>query len=365
MATKLEDLVALVGEAEAKRNALSKLAAQQTAQPTVFQSGQNKLKGMFGQGSPEQARVMLQMLGSKPQAGETRMDGWSRGLMKGMDLRDQVAEAKHQKNIAAGQIDADGAQAQLKNMGNIYGLEQSAEQEQYKRAQMADNKAYDRGKKGTLTYGGKVYQTDAQGNVIGLLGNQEGPKPFTISDGQGRYDEQGNLIVERNAAVKGPAAKRYGTLQESAATRRENIEKATKFLDAFTSGAESGTSRSAAKLIPGIYTDQGAFDQELDSFAEEAARAALKAAGEIRPTDADVKGMKEAMFGVGKDEPVNINLLLSYLNKQVTLENEQRALEGVEPMQMPTGQDRGDEWYQELFGNTATGHKSAAKTVKW
>ena len=42
----------------------------------------------------------------------------------------------------------------------------------------------------------------------------------------------------------------------------------------------------------------------------------MKAAGETRTTDADVQGMKQAMFGIGRDEAVNIQLLSDFINDQ-------------------------------------------------
>ena len=65
-----------------------------------------------------------------------------------------------------------------------------------------------------------------------------------------------------------------------------------------------------------MFTSQGQFDEEFNAFAEVAARQQLKAAGETRPTDADVQGMKQAMFGIGRDEKVNIQLLGDFIKDQ-------------------------------------------------
>lgn len=127
--------------------------------------------------------------------------------------------------------------------------------------------------------------------------------------------------------------KRLNSLQESAATRQANIKKAQKFLEAFETGeAESGAGRKMLNSAPlkwlGTWTEQGEFDEEFDAFAEIAARQALKAAGEIRPTDADVRGMKEAMFGIARDEDVNIELLRDFLGQQKAQEDEYQSLIG-------------------------------------
>ena len=95
--------------------------------------------------------------------------------------------------------------------------------------------------------------------------------------------------------------KMLNDLAGSAASRQVNLDKANQFLEAFTSGAaSSGAGRRAIKWIPGVWTEKQEFDEAFDAFAEVAARQQLKANGEIRPTDADVKGMKEAMFGIGR-----------------------------------------------------------------
>lgn len=144
------------------------------------------------------------------------------------------------------------------------------------------------------------------------------------------------VIDARTAADR----KRFEGLSESEATRQSSIQQAKDFRKAFSeggefdsgvlsgldmgSGASSGFGRAVADWIPGTWTDQGAFDEAFNSFAERAARAALKASGEIRPTDADVQGMKRAMFGIGRDEGVNINLLDQFIAEQ---EAEQAAFD--------------------------------------
>jgi hypothetical protein len=74
--------------------------------------------------------------------------------------------------------------------------------------------------------------------------------------------------------------------------------------------------------LPGVFTDQGQFDQELNSFADTAARQSLKAEGETRPTDADVEGKKSSLFGVGRDEATNINLLTNFIKMNEDLDAE-------------------------------------------
>ena len=131
------------------------------------------------------------------------------------------------------------------------------------------------------------------------------------------------LEEERKATVK-ENVKRISSLQQSKASRKLATQKAQEFLTAFeTEGAESGVSRRVTGFfVPGVFSSQGQFDQELDAFSEIAAREKLKAVGEIRPTDADVEGMKRALFGVGRDEATNINLLKQFIAEQAGLDTE-------------------------------------------
>lgn len=111
--------------------------------------------------------------------------------------------------------------------------------------------------------------------------------------------------------------KRMSELQGGAKSRDASVKKASQFLRALKSGnAQSGATRSAASFVPGVFTSQAQFDERFNAFAEVAARQQLKAAGEIRPTDADVEGMKRAMFGVGRDEQTNIQLLGEFISAQ-------------------------------------------------
>jgi len=121
-------------------------------------------------------------------------------------------------------------------------------------------------------------------------------------------------LTPSETRVESANLSRLNDLSEIASNRQVNIEKAAEFLAEFEKGnAQSGTSRRVMGWVPGVWTDQGKFDEALDAFAEVAARQQLKASGEIRPTDADVKGMKEAMFGVNRDEATNIRLLRDYI----------------------------------------------------
>ena len=139
----------------------------------------------------------------------------------------------------------------------------------------------------------------------------------------------GNRTAIPPKAAAEAASTRLKALQESASQRTSALDTAEKFLDMFEKNKmQSGAARQAAGFIPGVYSKQGQLDEEFNAFSETAARQALKAAGEQRPTDADVKGMKQAMFGTGRDEETNKILLKNYIDQQLKDENAYRELTG-------------------------------------
>lgn len=144
---------------------------------------------------------------------------------------------------------------------------------------------------------------------------------------QGMSDDEREIYrAEQKEAVK-KNTDRIAELSKGVDTRDASVRKARRFLRAIESGErDSGFTRTAAGFIPGVWTKQGQFDEEFDSFAEVAAREKLKAVGEIRPTDADVEGMKRAMFSPGRDEQTNITLLTEFINEMESLDDELESL---------------------------------------
>ena len=163
---------------------------------------------------------------------------------------------------------------------------------------------------------------------------------FKSLDTKARVNKTKGKVVEPTFTEKEEIkkdAKRRFDLQEGSASRKSSLEQAERFLGAFEGNEEdleyfnldevdSGAGRAAASWIPGAYSSQGQFDEELDAFAETAARQMLKAMGEVRPTNEDVIGAKKAVFGIGKDERTNIRLLKKYIAEQGALELEATEL---------------------------------------
>jgi len=138
-----------------------------------------------------------------------------------------------------------------------------------------------------------------------------------------RTQQQEGLLNDQQKSIQRGNIRRLGELSGTSSGRASAVKKATKFKLALEKGeAFSGAGRKAASFVPGVFTSQGQFDEEFNAFAEVAARQQLKASGETRPTDDDVKGMKQAMFGLGRDEAVNIQLLNDFILDQQAQNNE-------------------------------------------
>ena len=131
---------------------------------------------------------------------------------------------------------------------------------------------------------------------------------------------------------------RAGDLSASAAVRGTSLKEAKRFLGAIKGNPEdyesfgldgpaaTGQFQSFLEMAPGKFTAQSKFNEQLDAFAEQVARQLLNAMGETRPTNEDVEGAKNALFGVGKDESTNIRLLENYITQQEQLEAEAQRL---------------------------------------
>ena len=113
-------------------------------------------------------------------------------------------------------------------------------------------------------------------------------------------------------------AKRYANLEEQMPERTANIKEARELIKLLkTDQLDTGPGSALAGDIGSFFdTEESTYKQRLDSLAEKAARAALKANGEVRPTDADVEGMKRAMFNLGNTESANIKKLEDFIKQQ-------------------------------------------------
>lgn len=126
---------------------------------------------------------------------------------------------------------------------------------------------------------------------------------LTYDDILSTLDEEMKAKVALSGSTKLGAvyAAKYSGLKDSNTARKENYASANRILNKIKD----------QELKTGLYTGMlyqilpTADQEELDSLAEFAARQRLKASGETRPTDADVQGMKRALFGSNLTEEFN------------------------------------------------------------
>jgi len=180
-----------------------------------------------------------------------------------------------------------------------------------------------------ISSSGEILEGDAARDAIKVSSKQsfERKKELArLTQTIKREQAKENLLTTQQTDIQRGNIQRLGALSSTATGRNSAIKKATKFKLALENGeVSSGAGRKAASFVPGVFTSQGQFDEEFNAFAEVAARQQLKASGETRPTDADVQGMKQAMFGLGRDESVNVQLLTDFIkdNQSQTQELDQ------------------------------------------
>lgn len=126
-------------------------------------------------------------------------------------------------------------------------------------------------------------------------------------------------------------AGRFADLEGQLPTNKANIAKSKELIKALEDDRlDTGPGSKLAGDIGSFFsTEESTLKQELDSLAETAARAQLKANGEVRPTDADVEGMKRAMFNMGNTEEANINKLKEFIKQQEASINEYDQMKEV------------------------------------
>jgi len=215
-----------------------------------------------------------------------------------------------QANMKLGAMDATKSAAAAKKKAELEGIQQL--QDMYQKY-MASQKE------------------DARYNAS--LGEKESARAEKLSEAQKERDLKrelaGELARTKASSKVAPKsklqetreaiiAKRYGTLEENIPSMKADIKKAKYLANALEKG-EFGTgplSEAAGKVGSIVSLKSSSLKEELDSLAESAARAQLKASGEIRPTDADVEGMKRAMFNLGNTEETNIKKLNEFIKQQ-------------------------------------------------
>lgn len=237
----IDELIALTKEAEAKNDALVKLAEQQVVNQPFLKKGQAAHTGLTGRGTPEQQRAMVAMLsrGLNRSPGETSIGALGAGFEEGMALKDKLAMAGKGEKMLGAEAATTAAQSALENQKSLYGLQ--AEERKLKEAAQ---------KQGTVQFGGQVWQTDHLGRPVRPLGKTEGE--------MGRDDDA--AVRQQKAAQEAQAALEAQLAQiDSAADYGAAIQTDINQIRAGLSGWTTGTAGWAGQHVPG--TD--AYDQRL------------------------------------------------------------------------------------------------------
>lgn len=212
-------------------------------------------------------------------------------------------------------------QAQLKG---AYGSSPSnvREWEYYQQLSPEDQKRYLEMKRGI------DLQTIA-GNRVAMFGG-EGTNMPGVGDVLSPAAAEAAAAARLRAAEAGGAniAARYNVLQTGQRNRIENYSTARRLRQ-----------KVAENDLPtGLYTGlvykvlPSADQEALDALSERVARAELKANGEVRPTDADVEGMKRALFGSSNTEEFNVDNLERLIR---TLEGQEQEMQELSQYMAP------------------------------
>ena len=141
---------------------------------------------------------------------------------------------------------------------------------------------------------------------------------------KGKTNSSGKKKSKLDEEREKDIAARFTSLEEQVPNTMATIEEA-KFIIGEIEGDRLDTgpgSKLAGDIGSFFDTKESGLKQRLDSLAEKAARAQLKANGEVRPTDADVEGMKRAMFNMGNTEDTNVEKLKAFIKQQESGLNE-------------------------------------------
>lgn len=163
------------------------------------------------------------------------------------------------------------------------------------------------------------------------LKNLAGGQAAIYGGGLGGPEFYSTLAQERAAieqlkasgAYGAAIAQRFDMLGTSRTARYENYSEAQRLRQLV----------SQNDLPTGLYTGlvykvlPTADQESLDALSEFVARQRLKASGEIRPTDADVQGMKRALFGSDRTEEFTVDSLDRLLRELQGQEDEYTQLQ--------------------------------------
>ena len=124
-------------------------------------------------------------------------------------------------------------------------------------------------------------------------------------------------------------AKRYEEIKNQIPSVKSQIKEAQELVSKLKKDDFTGVGAKTWSNVEALGWNKGraALKQKLDSLSEKSARAALKAAGDTRPTDADVEGAKKATFNLSDQPTENINRLNDFIKQQESILNEYKQMD--------------------------------------
>lgn len=333
MATKLQELAELVEAAKRKRTALEEVSAHQVQLPPMLNEGQSKIGMLLGQGTPEQSKQLLQMLSEPRGPRESRMDAFSRGLLKSEALREKQLQAKHASKIEAAKLAAQGAQDHLANSTGLYNLQKEEEATAYKKQRDEITDRQNAGKRGTVSFNGQVWQTDANGNPIRPLGMTEGGMnraAEALHKEITRQEEARQAMLAQLSKAEQAAANAQGVM-ENVADVRARAENTTPGMVSAVSGWVPGTDAYAyRKSIDSLRAKLGSAKlQELRAAAESGA----SGFGNLTEKELDRLETSIAAIDAGMDKhdlERNLKIIEKYFGKAVQAYSNLQALQATQ-----------------------------------
>ena len=282
-------------------------------QPELQQAEMEKkqdrtVAGQLSENAPE--KDMMQRMRENISRYEQKVDGPKKEVTWQDQLPDMLAGAHNILNYAQGSQQANintnsAANAEKRNtaarkedFGRLQELQKLYSDYQSKTAKKKEDKltAYQKAELGERKANRELKEKLAK------LNKKDKKKSVT------KLDEERQKLI----------AKRFSELETSIPNRKSQITEAKELIDVLKNDElNTGPGSQAAGYVGGFFdTDESSLKQRLDSLAEKAARSQLKANGETRPTDADVEGMKRALFNLGNTEETNIQKLQDFIQQQ-------------------------------------------------
>jgi len=311
--TLLPQLMAILQQQQ-EQDAATQQLLQQPAQTGLLTPGQSVGDLLTSPTGPQNQALLqfgLSLLGSTDRDPLTK--SFSDAAQSGLNILGQARGQARTQQLQAAQAQSQALQRQF---GDVLGAGRLGVAE--REAGVAERGVGVREQAASLAET-RLLGDDAQQ----IIENNMAERQQTLRERMAEFDQlfklsQGAPVSFGEKELIRKTTKMFSDLKGAEGDLRETADEIRALRDEVEKGgfgiAGTGALGTLRALTPFTFTESGQNIERLDALAEKAARAQLKAMGEIRPTDADVVGMKRALFGVGKDDEVNLLLMDSSLD---------------------------------------------------